>query len=207
MPDWNDIFTKNGKVFLEAHPDMKRIASLFKQKKLNRILDLGCGTGRHLILLSKMGFEVYGIDASPKALEVSRQWLEEEGMYANLQLNRIEHRFPFGDNIFNAVISIQVIHHNLLKDIIFTIKEIERVLKRNGYIFITFPILKGGGRIDEWELKEIEKGTYIPLTGPEKDLPHHFFTLEEINDLFSSFNLIEIYIDETKHRAILGVKK
>jgi SAM-dependent methyltransferase len=207
MPDWNEIFSEKGKVFTELHPEIERVADLLEKKGSKRVLDLGCGTGRHLIYLSKKGFEVYGLDASPKALEIAEKWLSEENEKAELQLHRMEHEFPYDNDFFDAIISIQVIHHNLIEDIIYTVSEIERILKPSGVIYITFPRLGGGSKIDEWELKEIETGTYIPQAGPEKGLPHHFFTIEEINQTFSSFNLLEIYDDRTNHRAILGVKK
>ena len=207
MPDWDEIFSKRGKIFHDPHPDMEKISELFKEKEIKRVLDLGCGTGRHLIFLSKKGFEVYGMDASPKALEMANKWLIEENEKAELHLDRIEHKFPYEDKFFDAIISIQVIHHNLMKDIIFTVREIERILKKGSIIFITFPVLGTGSRLEKWELKEIEKGTYIPQKGQEKGLPHHFFTIEEIYQVFSSFNLLENYMDETNHRAILGIKK
>jgi ubiquinone/menaquinone biosynthesis C-methylase UbiE len=150
---------------------------------------------------------MYGFDASPKGLSLTRKWLSEEGLSAELINHRMEERFPYDDNYFDAVISIQVIHHNKLKDIIFTVSEITRVLKNHGIIFITFPRLEDRDDLDDWKLKEIEKGTYIPQTGKEKGLPHHFFTITEIQEVFSSFNLVEIYNDRTRHRAILGVKK
>ncbi len=207
MPDWDEIFSKGGKIFHDPHPDMEKISELFKEKEIKRVLDLGCGTGRHLIFLSKKGFEVYGMDASPKALEMANKWLIEENEKAELHLDRIEHKFPYEDKFFDAIISIQVIHHNLMKDIIFTVREIERILKKDGVIFLTFPVLGTGSKLEKWELKEIEKGTYIPQKGQEKGLPHHFFTIEEINQVFNSFNLLEIYMDKTNHRAILGIKK
>ncbi len=207
MPDWDEIFSKRGKIFHDPHPDMEKISELFKEKGVKRVLDLGCGTGRHLIFLSKKGFVVYGMDASPKALEMANKWLIEENEKAELHLNRIEHKFPYEDKFFDAIISIQVIHHNLIKDIISTVKEIERILKKGSIIFITFPVLGTGSKLETWELKEIEKGTYIPQKGQEKGLPHHFFTVDEIHQVFSSFNLLENYMDETNHRAILGIKK
>lgn len=207
MPDWDEIFSKRGKIFHDPHPDMEKISKLFKEKGIKRVLDLGCGTGRHLIFLSKKGFEVYGMDASPKALEMASKWLIEENEKAELHLDRIEHNFPYEDKFFDAIISIQVIHHNLIKDIISTVKEIERILKKGSIIFITFPVLGTGSKLETWELKEIEKGTYIPQKGQEKGLPHHFFTIDEIHQVFSSFNLLENYMDETNHRAILGIKK
>ena len=207
MPDWNDIFTKAGKVFDTPHPDIERIAKTFLQKNCNKILDLGCGTGRHLVYLSKIGFEVYGLDASPKALEISRDWLKTEGKICDLKLHRIEDKFPYMDEYFDAIISIQVIHHNYLKDIIFTIKEIERVLRSGGLIYLTFPLLGVGSKLEGWKLKKIEKGTYIPQTGPEEGLPHHFFTESEIYELFESFTILELYVDQTNHRVLLAEKK
>jgi cyclopropane fatty-acyl-phospholipid synthase-like methyltransferase len=207
MPDWEDIFSEKGKVFTEPHQDMERLAKLFKEKAVQRILDVGSGTGRHIIFFSKLDFEMYGFDASPKGLSLTRQWLTEEGLSAELINHRMEVRFPYDDNYFDAVISIQVIHHNEMKNIIFTISEIERVLKKGGLIFITFPRSEDRGGLDDWKLREIEKGTYIPQSGQEKGLPHHFFTITEIQEVFSSFNLLEIYNDGTRHRAILGVKK
>jgi len=207
MPDWDDIFSEKGRVFTESHPDMEKIAKVFKEKGVQKILDIGFGTGRHIIFFSKKGFEIYGFDASPKGLSLAKQWLEEEGLTAELIFHRMEKKFPYADNFFDAIISIQVVHHNKIKDILTTVGEIERVLKSGGIIFITFPKLEGRSNLDEWRLKEIEAGTYIPQNGPEKGLPHHFFTLKEINDVFSSFDLLEIYDDRKRHRAILGVKK
>jgi len=56
-------------------------------------------------------------------------------------------------------------------------------------------------------LKKVERRTYIPQSGPEEGLPHHFFTIAELKRVFSAFKLLEIYIDKTNHRAILGKKK
>ncbi len=206
MPDWNDIFTEKGKFFTEPHDGIERITNIFQDNKITKILDLGCGTGRHLIFFSKKGFEMYGFDASPKAISLANQWLEEENMKADLKLHRMEEKFPYEEKFFDAVISIKVIHHNKMKDIFRTIKQIKRVLRKGGFIFITFPRLG-----DAWgnygNLKEIEKGTYLPQKGKEKGLLHHFFTLEEIQDVFKSFDLIEVYDEGKNHRAILGIKK
>ncbi len=205
MPDWNDIFTNRGKVFLEPHPDMQKLTTLFKDNNFKKLLDLGCGTGRHLLFLSKEGFDVYGLDGSPKGLEIAKSWLSEENQNVELSCQRIEQEFPYPNQYFDAVISIQVIHHNLLKDIIFTAQEIERILKPKGYIFITVPILNVFSR-EEWDLKRIEPRTFIPQKGQEKGIPHHFFTIREFKSIFKSFTLLETYIDKTNHRAFLAIK-
>lgn len=205
MPDWNDIFSEKGKFFTEPHSEMERVMNIFRGNKVKKILDLGCGTGRHLIFFSKNGFEMYGFDASPKALSIANQWLAEEKMKAELKLHRMEEEFPYEDNFFDAIISIKVIHHNKRKDVLRTVGEIGRVLKRGGLIFITFPKLNEAW-VNNGNLKEVEKGTYLPQKGKEKGLLHHFFTLEEIQKVFRFFDLKEVYDDGKNHRSILGIK-
>ena len=205
MPDWDDVFAEKGKYFANPHPDMERLAKLFSEKGVRRILDLGCGTGRHLLFLLKKGFEVYGLDGSPNGLEIAKNWLAEENLSSELTCQKIEHEFPYKDGFFDAVISIQVIHHNLIKDIMFTVNEIKRTLKPEGLIFLTFPLIQGF-YVKKQNMQKVEKRTYIPLTGQEKGLPHHFFTVAEVKRVFSAFDLSEIRIDETNHRAILGQK-
>ncbi|UCC20299.1 MAG: class I SAM-dependent methyltransferase [Promethearchaeota archaeon] len=207
MPDWDDIFSEKGKVFTDPHQDMERIAELFRERGVQKILDVGSGTGRHLVFFSKKGFQVYGFDSSPKGITIAKKWLEEENLIGSLKLHRMEKKFPYQDKFFDAIISIQAMHHNKIKDILVTVSEIERVLKTGGMIFITFPKFERISESEDWQLEEIEKGTYIPHAGQEKGLPHHFFTIEEIHDVFGSFNLLEIYDDRSKHKAILGVKK
>lgn len=38
-----------------------------------RVLDVGCGAGRHALYLQKKGFEVLGIDRSPLAVKIAKQ--------------------------------------------------------------------------------------------------------------------------------------
>ena len=43
-----------------------------------RVLDIGCGAGRHLLYLQQRGFDVVGIDISPLAVEVCKRRLKNE---------------------------------------------------------------------------------------------------------------------------------
>ena len=207
MSGWDNIFTMGGKVFLEPHSDMERLAKLFKKNNVQTSLDLGCGTGRHLIFFANNNFDIYGLDGSPRGIEIAEEWLSEEGIRVETECCKIEQSFPYEDDFFDAIISIQVIHHNLKENILKTVREIERVLRNGGYIFITFPYLKKNSQNDNWNLKKVEEGTYIPQKGKEKGVLHHFSSLEEIQEVFKSFVLLENFIDNTNHRAILGVRK
>jgi SAM-dependent methyltransferase len=47
------------------------------------VLDLGCGTGEHTILLRRLGYDVLGADAAPTALERARARAEATGVTAD----------------------------------------------------------------------------------------------------------------------------
>jgi len=59
MGDWESIFQKNGRVFLQPQEDMADIIEILKKHDIRRVLDLGCGSGHHTLLFAKHGFEVH----------------------------------------------------------------------------------------------------------------------------------------------------
>ncbi len=210
MPDWEEIFRREGRVFAQPHPAMPRIVRLLRESGAKRVLDLGCGTGRHLVYLAGQGFETYGIDASETAISMSDEWLKQEGLRAELRTHRMEEPFPYTDGFFDGLISIQVIHHNLMKEILVTVGEIARVLTPGGLLFVTVP-LPGSIPVhpeNDWKLEPVEPGTYLPRAGRESGILHHYFTKEEIPIVFSPFDIAEDFLDDNgRHRCLLGWKK
>lgn len=204
MPDWDSIFRAKGHVFKSPHSDMMDLVELFEQHNVNRVLDVGCGTGRHMVYLAERGFDAFGFDSSRHAVNMARTWLKASGFRPQVKVHRMEQPFPYDDDFFDAVISIQVIHHNLTGAIRFTVKEIARVLRSEGLLFVTFPILGPKPENGGWELEEIESGTYIPHKGMEAGIPHHYFTMNEIPEVFHEFKIMEQYIDDTGHRCVLA---
>lgn len=67
-------FTKNTLV------ECQFLSEKMKLKPKMRLLDVGCGTGRHAIELAKAGVEVTGIDISPAMLAVAREKAAEAGV-------------------------------------------------------------------------------------------------------------------------------
>ena len=81
----------------------------FIEKELNfnkslKILDVGCGTGRHSIELSKRGYSVTGVDLSESQLACAREKASKD----NLKIEFLKHdarNLPF-DNEFDAAIML-----------------------------------------------------------------------------------------------------
>ncbi len=179
------------------------------------VLDLGCGSGRHLVFLAKNGFEVYGFDIAEEGMKIAKGWLAENNLSADFKTGSLYGKLPYQNNFFDAVISTQAINHGLIEDIRMAVKEIERVLRPGGIIFIT--VRKR--RIRNWERgKVIEKygkqsvdykviapRTYVPVEGGEKDLPHFLFNKDIIKKEFRHFKIDNIWTAKDKrHYCFLG---
>jgi ubiquinone/menaquinone biosynthesis C-methylase UbiE len=85
------------------------------------VLDFGCGEGQLVLRLRERGFEAYGTDVL----------LNERNETLRLIRSYTKYRFPFPDQMFDAVISCSVLEHvNNLSQVI---AEMHRVLKPSGF--------------------------------------------------------------------------
>jgi cyclopropane fatty-acyl-phospholipid synthase-like methyltransferase len=201
--NWDRLFARSGRVFNEPHEDMPQLIDQMKRQGTRTVLDLGCGSGRHLVQLAGHGFEVHGVDSSPHAVRLARGWLESRQLRAQVILHDITTPLPYGREYFDAVVSIQVVHHAVSKTIRRIAREIERVTKPEALIFVTVP----RSRNQASRFEEIEPGTLVPLDGPEKGLPHHFFTAKELESLFAGFNRLDLHVDRADHLCFTGMKR
>lgn len=199
---WNSVYKQQGRVFTEPHEDMPSIVQLLKDGGASTVLDLGSGTGRHVIYLARNGFSVFGLDNSPAGIELTRRWLADEGLTADLRLQSMAEKLPYEDAFFDAIISVQVIHHADSATIRKIVQELTRVLKEGGFLFVTVPKLKNQGV----HFEQLEPNTFIPLDGPEKGLPHHYFSPEELREVFGHFDVADIHLDTVNHYCLSAVK-
>ncbi len=194
---------REGRLFLEPHPRFDELVEVFNQFGCKRILDLGCGSGRHTVHLAIHGFQVVGLDNALAGLSLAHRWLEQERQSAPLVLADVRLPLPFPDFSFDGLLSTRVIHHARLATVIRTAGEMTRVLKPGGVLFVTVP----AGKKSKGGLAEIEPHTFIPLAGFEKGLPHHIFSAEELRSLFPHFEVLDLSIREGKEIALLAVKQ
>lgn len=160
----------------------------FAKKRLSngvKLLDAGCGTGYGSYLLTEKA-QVIGIDIDPEAIEYAQKHF---GAKVIFEVSKIE-KTEFSNSTFDAICSFEVIEH--LKDTSEYIKEISRVMKKEGTLFISTP-----------------NKLVMPI---EKDVnsPYHFkeYMLSEMEIILKkSFKKIDIYGQYKSKRAQMAIKQ
>jgi SAM-dependent methyltransferase len=101
-----------------------------------RVLDVGCGPGRHALALASAGFQVTGVDVSARLLEIARADAHARGL--KVSLFRMDAReLPF-ENEFDAVISICQGAFGLMgTDDPLILRKMQEALKPGGVVALT----------------------------------------------------------------------
>ena len=139
-----------------------------------RILDVGCGTGANLLMLSKYG-DAEGVDVSEDALAFCRErGLDKVKLGAGEEL-------PYEDGTFDLVTAFDVVEH--MDDDLAGLREMRRVLRPGGRVLLFVPAfmflwglqddvshhrrryrMSGLRRVLEEAGFEIERTTYANIT-------------------------------------------
>jgi len=130
------------KVYNLKHPEIynsveqsrikKIILSVVKKNKNLRVLDVGAGTGNLALKFLDLNCKVTASDVSKKSLGLLKELSNNN---PNLKLAIIKNKkLPFDENQFDIVCTYSVLHH--IPDYLFTVQEMIRVCKPNGFIYI-----------------------------------------------------------------------
>jgi ubiquinone/menaquinone biosynthesis C-methylase UbiE len=164
------------------------ISNTLKPFKHERVLDIGCGSGKHLLLANRLGMDIAGIDASPYMLSLAKERL---GNRCELKKANAE-EIPYEDNEFDLVFLINTIE--FLDNPLSVLEEAGRVAKR-GILIVTFNSISGYCRWQKicgifsrnlfsharpyslWEVKRLIRKTYgpVPVTWQSEYLFPAFF--------------------------------
>ncbi|HXF60793.1 MAG TPA: class I SAM-dependent methyltransferase [Caldilineaceae bacterium] len=153
---------------------------------VRRVLDLGCGVGRHALLLARSGFTVDAMDASESGLAYTRAAAAQAGVSLTLTVGDMA-ALPYAGGQFDAVLTWNVIYHGLFAQIRQAMAEIERCLQPQGHLVCSFistrhPMAGRG--------VAVEPRTYVIPGGGEREHPHHYFNRADIDRLLKNFTLV-----------------
>lgn len=103
------------------------------------ILDLGCGIGTFTSLLSARA-TVVGVDFSKEAMKAAKSVVSEYGNKTSSGLVRCDVQFlPFKNEVFDVIISADLVEHLYETQYVKSTLECSRVLKRDGVLAIYTP--------------------------------------------------------------------
>lgn len=108
-----------------------------KSYENKKVLDIGFGTGNNLMFCGSLGMKLYGIEVLKDICCQGKERLKAMGYDADLRVG-INSRIPFEDNLFDYIVSWDVIHYEgCEKNIQKAVKEYHRVLKPGGRVYLS----------------------------------------------------------------------
>jgi len=172
---------------LEPSQPAKTSIKLFKEKKIDKIVELGAGLGRDTIFFAKNSIHVTALDYSLTGIKIINQKAQKQKLSNNIstKIFDIRKKLPFDDNSIDACFS------HMLYCMALTYTELEnlnneicRILKPNGINIYTVRHMNDG---------DYKKGIHRGEDLYENDgFIVHFFSKDKVNSLLKGFENLRI---------------
>lgn len=135
--NYYDLFYKKKDYSAECD-FLEKIFQKYQNFKVTAILDLGCGTGSHALILAKRGYQVFGVDFSPQMLKIAKQKAKKKNLKIKWKLQDI--RELSLNQKFDAILALFSVINYLTKkrEIISVFKKINQHLKEKGLFIFDF---------------------------------------------------------------------
>ncbi|MFO7837016.1 MAG: class I SAM-dependent methyltransferase [Candidatus Thorarchaeota archaeon] len=177
---YNALFPPNVYKFLYL------LQRLERDNEIDRtVLDCGAGGLRpSLALFDRLGYETHGIDISDEQVKKASEFCERHGLDLDIQIGDMR-EIPFDNESFGLVYSYNSIFHLTKTDSAKAMREMRRVLKTPGYLYVNFLSVDDqqcgeGDQVGPGEWKSTEHGEPTIHSYYEKNEPDQYFDRMEI---------------------------
>ena len=195
----------------EPAEDVYSLAARWQRDNRKKMLDLGCGMGRHSFFFAERGFSVDAFDLSQSGIAILDRTLQNRALPIRTKVGDML-TLPYGSGDFDCVLALHVIYHSDRAGVERVIAEISRVLAKKGEAYLTFNSLSNPASHDPSN-RRIAENTIIKTKGIEAGIPHYFVEEQEIRRLMSGFDIVRFkHVEEIwdNHRSwhyfVLGCK-
>ncbi len=191
---WDNLWgTEAGrKAWMMAEQEVRDLAKKLSGKKILRVLDLGCGIGRHSLFLASEGYEVFSIDASSKAVEFTRTVAQAAGLPVIVTQSAMT-GLPFENCFFDYVLAWNVIYHGDPATVKNVLSETARVLRPGG-IFQGTMLTKRNAYYGKG--RQVAPDTYVNDEEDEKKHAHFYCNGQELAGLLHEFEILSLHQQE-----------
>ena len=185
---WESNFSSKPEMFgLDPSLSAKKALKLFKEKNINKIVEIGAGLGRDTIFFAKNAIHTTALDYSLSGIKVINQKTKKNNLsnYISTKLFDIRKKLPFKDN------SIEACYSHMLYCMALTTSDLEQL---NNEIL---RILKPGG-INIYTVRHTNDGDFQNGVHRGEDLYEndgfivHYFSEKKVNSLLNGFKNISI---------------
>jgi SAM-dependent methyltransferase len=179
----------------EVEDDVRRILPVLAARGARRVLDLGCGIGRHALFFAAAGLEVEAVDGSSAGLAEVRAEADRRRLTLALRCHRMT-ALPYTAAIFDYVLAWNVVYHGAPRAVATVLNEIERVLRPGGLFQGTMLSKRnakhGLGR-------RVDADTFVIDGEEDKAHPHFYCDDAGLRAMFKGFAITAL--DEREHRT------
>ncbi|MDD3045210.1 MAG: class I SAM-dependent methyltransferase [Candidatus Delongbacteria bacterium] len=109
----------------------------FKQKYVpesGKFLELGCGAGETALWFAEKGYETYGVDISPTAIEWAREKAAEQNLKADFRVENVIESMGYDENYFDLILDAHCLHRIIGEDRAELLNHVYHVLKKGGIL-------------------------------------------------------------------------
>jgi SAM-dependent methyltransferase len=197
--DWNEQWKSDEgrNKWLVPEPEVHATAHLLRETGASRAVDLGCGVGRHSLLLASLGFAVVALDGSDAGIAYAASKTMQHKIHFLIGLMT---DLPLRENSFDYLLAWNVIYHGNRTIVARTVEEIRRVLRPGGVFQGT--MLSKANRF-YGQGREIARDTFALDNHPslpsekgaeshDKTHPHFYCDASELKTLFAGFDFLRL---------------
>ncbi len=183
------------------------MSEIFKQIPLYRFMAycddatlektvLDCGAGGDcppLSLFFEHGYSTCGIEYSKSQLDEALNYADKKGQNLNIELGDMR-KLKFSDETFCFVYSYNSVFHMRKEDVLKSICEMKRVLKKDGLFFVNFLTVKDsrvgqGGNLGDNQFEQMDGDVPVIHSYYEENEPDNYF--QDMKVLYKECRVVE----------------
>lgn len=160
-----------------------------------KILDLGFGTGRHLVYLASEGFNVEGVEISKIGFQIAKDWLSDLDLIALIQ-NQSLMEINLEEQAYDAVLDVACLQHNNYDQMKVIVDKVYDSLKIGGHFFSYLKSINDSHRLLGLKISDKTYAYSNIIDKVDAQTIITFTDLDDVKNLFNKFKSVEIEKEE-----------